>query len=171
MGSNKGNFVNVIRNGKSIFVPFENIKAGDTVLLHNAAATRFTAKDDAFMLRYVKSVEGMVYKESDVEHYQEMFLLYDEDRWPSFRVFHCETAYRGFNIFTAIREAAIDFCNTETGRVIFQQQKGFTWKDFLRFVPDEICEAHGFLIYEKGKSLHGALINEHILTETDGELV
>lgn len=171
MRSNTGNFVNVIRNGESIFVPFENIKAGDTVLLHNSRAERFTAEGDTFLHDYVQSVSGVAYKKSDVIHYREDLVLFDPGEDLNEWIVSFETAYPGFDVITAAREAAIDFCNTERGRAICKQLNGFTWSDFIRFIPSEFCEAHGFCIEETGKRQRAINTTDYLVMMEDGDFV
>lgn len=50
-----------------------------------------------------------------------------------------------FDIKAAVRAACTDFCKTETGREIYEDNcHEFNWVDFSQNVPDEICESHGF---------------------------
>lgn len=44
----------------------------------------------------------------------------------------------------AIKKASVEFCRTETGRRIYDRNGGsFTYEDFSRYVPNDICKKYG----------------------------
>ena len=50
-----------------------------------------------------------------------------------------------FDLITAARKAATDFCKTEQGRKIFDSNCScFNWADFDVYIPQEYCERYGF---------------------------
>ena len=60
-------------------------------------------------------------------------------------MFQFEVPDENFDLMSAIRNAAKDYCNTEDGRDRYEYNNHcFNWGDFDLYVPDEICKKHGF---------------------------
>ncbi len=69
-----------------------------------------------------------------------------------------------FDLITAVRKAATDYCKTEQGRRIFDYNCScFNWADFDTAVPQEFCERYGF------KKLNTVLSD--IVVDLDEQLV
>lgn len=50
-----------------------------------------------------------------------------------------------FDLEAAVRAASVEYCRTEEGKDTYEGNcHCFNWADFDMYVPDEICEKHGF---------------------------
>lgn len=54
------------------------------------------------------------------------------------------------NIEQAVMNACTEYCQTEEGKWVYCDCNcfSFNWGDFVTHVPKEICENHGFKIFE-----------------------
>ena len=49
------------------------------------------------------------------------------------------------DIVKAVKAACKEFCETETGKKIYEENGNcFNWGDFDTNIPDSICQKHGF---------------------------
>lgn len=56
-----------------------------------------------------------------------------------------DVPYKEFNIVTAVKAAATDYCKTTDGKNVYDYNcQQFNWADFEVNVPNEICERYGF---------------------------
>lgn len=56
-----------------------------------------------------------------------------------------EVPDKSFDLMSAIRAAAKDYCQTSDGQETLRQNNGaFNLADFNNCVPDKICKRHGF---------------------------
>lgn len=52
---------------------------------------------------------------------------------------------KDFDLITAIKKAATDYCNTEDGRKIYEYNCGcFNYADFAMNVTNDFCKKYGF---------------------------
>lgn len=50
-----------------------------------------------------------------------------------------------FDLISAVRDAAAEYCKTEEGWNLFEYHSfSFNWEDFAQAVPNSICKKHGF---------------------------
>ena len=82
----------------------------------------------------------------------------------------CEVPSSDFDLASAIKKAATDFCRTEEGMAIYDYNCSFfNWADFEVSVPNSFCEKYGF------KKIDSALSNivvdwdEHIVDDFELE--
>ncbi len=56
-----------------------------------------------------------------------------------------EVPDKDFDLVSAVRKAAMDFCRTEEGSRVYEFNCNcFNWADFEVSVPNSICEKYGF---------------------------
>lgn len=99
----------------------------------------------------------------------------DEDDISSFAM-HFEVPSADFDLVNAIIAASVEYCQTEEGRKIYLgNAHSFTFEDFSIYVPQEICEKHGFRIVrdnsEKEITIDGrmTLVDESDILSVDGD--
>lgn len=64
------------------------------------------------------------------------------------------------NLYEAIKAACQDYCLTEEGKRTYEGNcNAFNWGDFDVYVPDAICQKHGF------KKLNSVMAEEYIFDE------
>lgn len=50
-----------------------------------------------------------------------------------------------FDLRAAVKAACTEYCQTKEGRETYEGNcNNFNWGDFDAYVPDELCEKHGF---------------------------
>ena len=76
-----------------------------------------------------------------------------------------EVPNKEFDLITAIKAAATDYCKTPEGRDAYDYNcSHFNWADFAMSVPNEFCEKHGF------KNLNSDALSD-IVVDWDEQLV
>ena len=74
----------------------------------------------------------------------------------------------GVNIEEAAMKAAIEFCQTESGKEVFEENwKCFNWGDFDINVPNEICMKYGFVKVSNETVVYDVDFNENLVSEED----
>lgn len=60
-------------------------------------------------------------------------------------VLNFDVPSKDFDLKAAVEAACVEYCQTEEGRETYEGNCNcFNWADFEAYVPDEICEKHGF---------------------------
>lgn len=60
-------------------------------------------------------------------------------------ILNFDVPHKDFNLFSAVKAASLEYCQTEDGRKTYKGNCNcFNWADFDVYVPDDICERHGF---------------------------
>lgn len=61
-----------------------------------------------------------------------------------------EVIYHNIDIEQAVMDACKEYCQTEDGKRTYCDCNccNFNWGDFVTYVPNSICERHGFKIYD-----------------------
>lgn len=69
-----------------------------------------------------------------------------------------------FDLITAIKNAATDYCQTEIGKKTYSYNCGyFNWADFAMSVSNEFCEKYGFKMLDA--------VCEDVIVDWDEQLV
>lgn len=69
-----------------------------------------------------------------------------------------------FNLITAVKNAAMDYCQTEQGKQVYEYNCSyFNWSDFAMNVSNEFCEKYGFKMLDA--------VCEDIIVDWDEQLV
>lgn len=56
-----------------------------------------------------------------------------------------EVIDESIDVLEAIKLVVKDFINTKEGRTIYEDNNNeFNWGDFIRFIPNPMCEKYGF---------------------------
>ena len=56
-----------------------------------------------------------------------------------------EVPSNNFDLISAVKHAAEDYCKTEEGRQTYDDNcYNFNWADFAMYVPSSFCEKYGF---------------------------
>lgn len=74
------------------------------------------------------------------------------------------------HLVSAIRKAAIAYCNTPEGRKVYKSENNgwFNWGDFVANVPNEICRSFGFeKLDDSIQPLRPVDFNEQLVVEED----
>lgn len=59
----------------------------------------------------------------------------------------CKILNKDFDLVTAVKAAAKEYCLTKKGRETYSENhRSFNWGDLVNYIPDEICQKHGFSI-------------------------
>lgn len=74
----------------------------------------------------------------------------------------------GIDIKQAVMDACKEYCFTEEGRTTYDRCncRCFNWADFDMYVPNDICEKHGFRKIDVRTTLEFNL-NEQLVDEDD----
>lgn len=60
-------------------------------------------------------------------------------------VLNLDLPSKDFDWKAAVEAACVEFCQSEYGKSVFEHNcNQFNWADFDLYVPDEICQKHGF---------------------------
>lgn len=79
-----------------------------------------------------------------------------------------EVPSEDFDLHAAIRDAAKDFCSTETGKQVYSGNRhSFNWGDFAAYIGNEICQKYGFKILESCISEEITNFNHELVDEED----
>lgn len=108
-------------------------------------------------------------KEEEEKYKNHFIVAIDQDGLEVEAYVHVLEAKKGTNVEEAAHQAAVEFCRTPEGAKIYQENGGcFNWGDFS-FVPNCICQNHGF---SKGFLSHGIKVdfNEHLVSDKDLEV-
>lgn len=82
----------------------------------------------------------------------------------------CEVPDARFYLPAAAKAAAIEYCHTEEGRAVYKDNfKQFDWTDFEFYVPNSICEKHGFKVVKTALSHEEVNWDEQLVHEDDLE--
>jgi len=68
-----------------------------------------------------------------------------DPKYPSASIITLESTSDDLDIIKAVKDACNEHCRTEGGKRDLEATCGdFNWGDFITYVPNEICERHGF---------------------------
>ena len=82
----------------------------------------------------------------------------------------CEVPSKDFDLISAAKKAATDFCKTNEGREVYIGNCDcFNWADFEVYVPNSFCEIHGFRKVDSVLSDNEVVWDEQIVDESELE--
>lgn len=84
--------------------------------------------------------------------------------------FICEVPDNNFDLISAMKAAAKDFCLSETGKKVYSSMLNchcFNWGDFDIYVTEEYQRKYGFRVINTGVSEETRDYNEQLVSESD----
>lgn len=80
----------------------------------------------------------------------------------------CNVPDHNFDIISAAKAAAKEYCLTTDGKTVYSGNcHTFNWGDLVTYVPNEICEKHGFTIIPDDCITEIRDFNEQLVMETE----
>lgn len=95
------------------------------------------------------------------------FAVEKKDRYERRMVMHVEIA-DCVDFIEAVKAACTEYCRTEEGRNVYMHNKNdFNWEHFDMYVPNKICEKHGFRKLRFSIEADNIEFNQQLVNESD----